>query len=73
MRQGANPGDKGQDLRPGEALFEDHLAVGVHSMKVNNVLGRVETQRSNLLHGGPSYGAPHQVGGTVGWVHSISL
>jgi hypothetical protein len=55
MRQGANPADKGQDLRPGEALFEDHLAVGVHSMKVNNVLGRVDTQRSNLLHGGPSY------------------
>jgi hypothetical protein len=55
MRQGANPADKGQDLRPGEALFEHHLAMGVHAMKVKAVLGRVETQRSNLLHGGPSY------------------
>jgi hypothetical protein len=48
-------GAKGQDLRPDEPLFEHHFAMGVYAMEVKNVLGRVDTQRSNLLHSGPSY------------------
>jgi hypothetical protein len=52
---GGQSGDKGQDLRPDEALFEHHLTVGVHAVEVKDVLGRVDSQGSNVLHGGPSY------------------
>jgi hypothetical protein len=48
-------GEKGQDLVPREPFFENDLAVDVHTVELKKVFGRINTQRSNLLHGGPSY------------------
>jgi hypothetical protein len=52
---GGQPSEKGQHLVPHEPLFEDDFAVHVHAVELKEVLGRIDTQRSNLLHGGPSY------------------
>jgi uncharacterized glyoxalase superfamily metalloenzyme YdcJ len=54
-KAGGQAGDKRQDLVPHESLFEDDLAVRIHTVELHEVLGRIDTQRSNLWHGGPSY------------------
>jgi hypothetical protein len=46
--------EKGQDLVPHEPLFEHNLAVDVYTVELKEVFGRIDTQRRNLLHGGPS-------------------
>jgi hypothetical protein len=49
------PGDERQHFLPHKALFEHALALDIHAVELKKVLGRVDTQCSNLLPGGPSY------------------
>jgi hypothetical protein len=56
---GRQPSEKGQDRVPHAPLCEDDRAVDVHAVELKEMLGRVDTQRRNLLHGGLSYDWQH--------------
>ena len=44
-------GEKGQNLRPFELLAQDAPALRIGGMNLKNLLGKVQTDYANLVHG----------------------